>query len=58
MENVLSDLQAHYKNAEKDAETLVKAGESKPNPKLEPIQLAAYTMVVNQMLNLDEALNK
>jgi len=58
VENVLSDLQAHYKNAEKDAETLVKAGESKPNPKLEPIQLAAYTMVVNQMLNLDEALNK
>ncbi len=58
VENVLSDLQAHYKDAEKDAETLIRTGESKPDPKLEPVQLAAYTMVVNQMLNLDETLNK
>ena len=28
------------------------------NAKAEPVQLAAYTMVINQMMNLDEVLNK
>jgi hypothetical protein len=33
-------------------------GESKPNEHLEPTTVAAYTMVVNQLMNLDEVLNK
>jgi hypothetical protein len=58
VEHVLSDLESHYQQATADAEALIKTGETKADPKLEPVQLAAYTMVVNQMLNLDEALNK
>jgi hypothetical protein len=37
---------------------LIKVGESPADPSLEPVLLAAYTMVANQMLNLDEVLNK
>jgi hypothetical protein len=33
-------------------------GESKPDPKLDKVQLAALTMVANQLMNLDEVLNK
>jgi hypothetical protein len=58
LENSLADLKAHYEGAKSDAEALIKTGESKTDPKLEPVQLAAYTMVVNEILNLDEALNK
>jgi hypothetical protein len=58
VEGVLSDLEEHYKGAEKDAEALINVGESKASDKLEPVQLAAYTMVVNELMNLDEVLNK
>ncbi len=53
-----NDLLAHYKTAPKDAEALVTVGESKPDPKLDTPTLAAYTMVANEMMNLDEVLNK
>jgi hypothetical protein len=33
-------------------------GESKPDATLEPATLAAWTMMVNELLNLDEVLNK
>ena len=33
-------------------------GESKPRPGLEPTQLAAWTMLANALMNLDEVLNK
>ncbi|HYE30251.1 MAG TPA: DUF1553 domain-containing protein [Methylomirabilota bacterium] len=55
---VLSDLQAHYKTAPEDAKALITVGESKPSESIEPVQLAALTMVANQLMNLDEALNK
>ena len=58
VEKLLYDLQSHYQQAKADAEALIKVGASKADPKLEPVQLAAYTMVANQMLNLDEVLNK
>ena len=55
---VLSDLREHYAGAEEAAKELIATGESKPNPDLPPVELAAYTMVANQMMNLDEVLNK
>jgi hypothetical protein len=58
VEGVLADLKAHYTEAKGEAEALIKVGESAVDPKVEPVQLAAYTMVANQMLNLDEVLNK
>ena len=48
---------AFAKNAD-GAKKLVAVGESKPDPKLDPVELAAYTMVGNLILNLDEVLNK
>lgn len=56
--NVLNKLVAHYQSTPKAAEELMKVGESKADPKLDKPQLAAYTMVANELLNLDEALNK
>jgi hypothetical protein len=41
-----------------DAQKLIAEGESKADPKLEPATLAAWTMLANELMNLDEALNK
>jgi hypothetical protein len=54
----LRELLAHYKDAPADAKKLIAFGESKPDPKLDPAELAGWTMLVNQLLNLDEVLNK
>ncbi len=37
---------------------LIRIGESRPDPKLDSAELAAWTMVANLVLNLDEVLNK
>ena len=52
----LNDLLAHYQASPKEAEALVAVGESKADPTLQPEQLAAWTMLVNQLMNLDEVL--
>jgi hypothetical protein len=52
------DLLTHYQAAPKAAEELLAVGESKPDAKLEAPTLAAYTMVANELMNLDETLNK
>ena len=43
---------------EKDAVALISTGDTKPDPTLKPGELAAWTMVANLILNLDEVLNK
>jgi len=58
VENSLAELKAHYDANPKEAQELVTFGESKPDPSLNTRQLAAWTMLTNQMLNLDEVLNK
>lgn len=55
---VLKDLLVHYEANPKDAAALIAVGESKADPKLAPPALAAYTMLANQLLNLDEVLSK
>lgn len=52
------DLQDYYLGHADDAKALIKVGESVADAKLDPAQLAAWTMVCNQMMNLDEVLNK
>jgi hypothetical protein len=52
------DLLAHYQAHPSDATALITVGDSKPSPSLNPAELAAWTMVCNQVMNLDEALNK
>jgi hypothetical protein len=54
----LRELLTHYKAVPDDAKKLIAFGESKPDPKLDPSELAGWTMLVNQLLNLDEVLNK
>lgn len=51
-------LLTHYTQTPADATALISYGESKADPTLPPPQLAAWTMVATQLLNLDEALNK
>jgi len=57
-QDVLHDLLAYYTAEPKDAEALIAVGESKADPALPVSELAAYTMAVNQLMNLDEVLNK
>jgi ATP-dependent Clp protease ATP-binding subunit ClpA len=54
----LADLRAHYKASTADADALLKVGESKADDKLPKPELAAWTMVCNQLMNLEEVLNK
>lgn len=49
---------AHYENAPADAEELIQFGDSKPAEDLPAALLATATLVANQLLNLDEVLNK
>jgi hypothetical protein len=49
---------AHYKQKPEEASALLAVGESKVSGAVAPPTLAAWTMVCNQVLNLDEALNK
>lgn len=52
------DYLTYYQSDPADAEKLVSVGESKPAPSLPAPQLAAMTMVANEMMNLDEVLVK
>ena len=52
------DYAAHYAAHSDDAAALVKVGESPADMSLDPKAIAAWTIVCNQIMNLDEALNK
>jgi mono/diheme cytochrome c family protein len=54
----LDKFEKHYTAQAEDAKKLVAVGESKAEPKLPTPQLAAWTMVANELMNLDEVLNK
>jgi hypothetical protein len=54
----LSELLSHYQSQQADAKRLLAVGESKADTSLNPSELAAWTMLVNELMNLDEVLNK
>ncbi len=56
----LADLKAFYSRAQnaKDATELITVGDSKADATLKPETLAAWTMLANQLMNLDEVLKK
>ncbi len=54
----LNELQTHYSSDSADAKQLIAMGDSKPDPTVPAEKLAAWTMLSNQLLNLDEVLNK
>ena len=52
------DLDAHYRANPEDAKKLVAVGDTPADPALDPALLATWTMIANQLMNLDEVLNK
>ena len=54
----LSDLTDHYNKQPEAARQLIAPGEVKPDPRFDPIELAAWTMIGNVILNLDEVITK
>jgi hypothetical protein len=48
----------HYREIPSDAEKLLANGERKADPALEPANFAALTVLANELMNLDEVLNK
>ena len=54
----LAHLMDHYQGHADEAKELIAVGESKADKSLEASQLAAWTMLANEVLNLDEVLNK
>ncbi len=53
-----SDYFEHYQAHAEDAKALLAVGESETDESLDTAQLAAWAMVCNQIMNLDEAINK
>ena len=51
-------LLAHYQSSQDHALALIAVGASKADEQLDVAELAAWTMVCNQLMNLDEVLNK
>ncbi len=58
VQNSLKELLAYYQSHVDDAKKLIADGESKADPSLDPATLAAWTMLTNELMNLDEVLNK
>lgn len=54
----LANLDGYYKSHAADAAKLIAVGDSKADPAVNPQKLAAWTMLTNQMMNMDEVLNK
>jgi hypothetical protein len=58
VERSYKDFLKHYDSHPNDAKKLIQVGEYESSTAADPTVLAALTMVANQILNLDEALNK
>jgi hypothetical protein len=54
----LTDLLAFYTEAPDEAKDLIAVGETPASEEISASRLAAWTMLANQVLNLDETLNK
>ena len=54
----LNDLLAEFKAKPAEAKKLLAFGDSKADEKLDPATFAAWTMLANELMNLDEVLNK
>ncbi len=58
VQSSLEKFQKHYAAAEEDAKKLIDFGDSTIEATAPPADLAAWTMVANELMNLDEVLNK
>ncbi len=51
-------MEAGFRDDRSGAESLLAVGETKADPALDPVELAAYTTVASTLLNLDETITK
>jgi hypothetical protein len=58
LQQSLEQMRDHYTADPHAARELVAVGEKPRNPAIPAPELAAWTMVVSEMMNLDETLNK
>ena len=58
LENSLQQMQQHYAKDRRAAQSLVSVGENKHDASIPEPELAAWTMIASEMLNVDETLNK
>ena len=58
LENSLDQMEKHYTADPKAARELIAVGEKKRDPAINESELAAWTMVASEMLNLDETITK
>jgi hypothetical protein len=58
VQRMLAELLTHYKENAAETKKLLGVGERKPNASLDAGTLAAWTMLTNALMNLDEVLNK
>jgi len=58
LEGSIAQMEKHYTADPKDAAKLLDVGEKKSDASIPAPELAAWTMVASEMLNLDETLNK
>jgi hypothetical protein len=58
VQGMVAELLANYREHPAEAKKLLGVGERKPDPSLDAGTLAAWTMLTNSLMNLDEVLNK
>jgi hypothetical protein len=58
LETSLQKLQSHYEKDPRAAHALLQMGEKKSDGSIPEPELAAWTMVASEMINLDETINK
>jgi len=58
LKSSVASLRDVYVKSPDDAKSLLTVGDMKPDAAINPAELAAWTMLCNQVLNLDESLNK
>jgi hypothetical protein len=58
LQRTLGQHLSRYRQDVESAKKAVTYGESKPDPSLDPAELAAYSLVANLLLNLDETVNR
>jgi len=58
LETSLKQMEEHYRKDPKAARALVDVGESKRDASISESELAAWTMIASEMLNLDETVTK
>jgi hypothetical protein len=58
LEQSFEQMRQHYTVNSKDARDLIAVGEKPRDTSISAPELAAWTMMASEMLNLDETLNK